>query len=108
MRFFAYRQNNSGGSFDVDDNVNINVIIEANNADEADTIAESIGIYFNGCEDGLDCGCCGDRWSRCSWGCSGDTGDEVPSLYGEPLPQNAAGEYIPDEDTVIHYYRNNS
>ena len=103
MRFFTYRQNNSGGDFVVDDNVNVYTIIEANDSTEADMIAESVGIYFNGCEDGLDCDCCGDRWGR-AW----DEGDAVPSHYGEPLPQNDAGAYIPDKDTVIHYYKNKS
>lgn len=63
-KFFCYRQNNSGGSFVVDDNVTVNVYIQANSMDEANNIAESIGIYFNGCEMGRDCSCCGDRWYR--------------------------------------------
>lgn len=63
MSFFKFRQNNSGGSFDIDDKVTIAVWIEADSFDEANAKAESIGIYFDGCESGMDCDCCGDRWS---------------------------------------------
>lgn len=61
-KFFCYRQNNSGGRFHVDGNVTVNVYIQANSMDDATEIAESIGIYFNGCEKKRDCSCCGDRW----------------------------------------------
>ena len=56
--FYVYRQNNSGGSFLPPA---VNVIVEADNAAEADTIADGVGIYFNG--EG-DCPCCGYRWSE--------------------------------------------
>jgi hypothetical protein len=36
--------------------------IEAESAEHADEKAAEIGIYFNGCDDGRDCPCCGDRW----------------------------------------------
>lgn len=58
--FYVYRQNNSGGSFRPPA---INVIVEASSAVEADSIAEGVGIYFNG-ED--DCPCCGYRWDQAS------------------------------------------
>ena len=38
------------------------MIIEAVDQDAATDKAESLGIYFNGCDDGIDCDCCGDRW----------------------------------------------
>lgn len=60
--YYIFDQNNSGGSFDVNDNVAEYVIIEANNNEEANDKAEDIGIYFNGVNQGLDCDCCGDRW----------------------------------------------
>jgi hypothetical protein len=79
--FYTYRQNNSGGSFEINDAVTQFVIIEADNAAEANERAEAIGLYFDGVDEGLDCGCCGDRWSM-SWG--GD-GEEEPELYGKPV-----------------------
>ena len=27
-------------------------------------LAEDIGLYFDGVEQGMDCSCCGDRWYR--------------------------------------------
>ncbi|MCA0117412.1 hypothetical protein [Bacillus sp. RSS_NA_20] len=62
MTFYEYTQNNSGGHFEVNDKVCHRLFIEAENLAEADSIAESLGVYFNGVTDGVDCGCCGDRW----------------------------------------------
>lgn len=83
--FFHYNQNNSGSSFIIDDNVHINVIIEAKSAKLADRKAQKIGIYFNGCDDGTDCECCGDRWHPAYE----DYGAEVPSIYDQPLSNPA-------------------
>jgi hypothetical protein len=81
--FYEYGQNNSGGRFI---EPALHVIIEADSTEEADSIAESKGLYFNGCEDGRDCDCCGDRWSP-SW----SKGDAEPMIYGKP-----ASEYKDD------------
>lgn len=83
MPFFEYHQNNSGGSFDHSPRAGIGylVVIEAASADEANTRAESIGLYFDGCAEGMDCDCCGDRWSR-AWR---DEGTERPESYGRPV-----------------------
>jgi hypothetical protein len=58
--YATYIQNNSGGSF-IGSKV---IIIEANSVEEANSIAESHGIYFDGVDTGADCECCGDRWRR--------------------------------------------
>lgn len=63
MKLYKFRQNNSGGSFEQNDDVDINVFVEAIAAEEANRRAEDIGIYFNGCDKGWDCNCCGDRWN---------------------------------------------
>lgn len=62
-KFFEYHQTNSGGDFNVDDRLTINVWIEAHDSDEADEAAQRLGIYFDGVAKGEDCECCGDRWS---------------------------------------------
>ncbi len=62
MAFYQYMQNNSGGSFDA--HFGHSVYIEAESPSHADYRAETIGIYFDGCDGGRDCPCCGDRWSR--------------------------------------------
>src|SRR5690606_15528868 len=69
FKWWEFSQNNSGGSFDHDpeQGIGYRVLIEARNADEASARAQDIGIYFDGCRDGIDCCCCGDRWSE-PWG----------------------------------------
>lgn len=58
MSYFRFRQNNSGGAFDGTPLV----FVQADNAADANAIAQQNGIYFNGVADGVDCDCCGDRW----------------------------------------------
>jgi hypothetical protein len=76
--YYTFYQNNSGGIFDITSDVAEYVIIEASNHEEANDIAESIGIYFNGCEDGIDCECCGNRW----YPVFERDGTEEPDIYG--------------------------
>lgn len=64
MNFYEFDQNNSGGYFDVDENLCHKLIIEAENFEEAVQKAESLGCYWDGVENGVDCPCCGDRWSN--------------------------------------------
>ena len=52
LKWFTFHQNNSGGKFVVDDDVDVNIIIQANYADEANELAQRVGIYFNGVADG--------------------------------------------------------
>lgn len=61
--FYKLNQNNSGGYFVVNEKVCHRLFIEANNEEEALQIAESLGYYWDGVNKGLDCSCCGDRWS---------------------------------------------
>jgi len=62
MKFWEISQNNSGGSFDVDSKVCHRMIIEAETGEQATRIAEDLGCYWDGVENGMDCECCGDRW----------------------------------------------
>lgn len=64
MNWYQFRQNNSGGVFQIDNNVSLYVLIEAPHAVDAHTKASAVGIYFDGCEQGIDCDCCGDRWTQ--------------------------------------------
>lgn len=56
--FYEFTQNNSGGSFDVDENVCHRVIIEAIDDKHAQSIFEPMIENQSG-----SCPCCGDRWS---------------------------------------------
>jgi hypothetical protein len=62
MNFYKFSQNNSGGSFDTDENLCQAIYIEAESEEQANQKALELGIYFNGVEEGIDCDCCGDRW----------------------------------------------
>lgn len=77
MAFYTYKQNNSGGFFSGPEVV----IVEADSAAEADNIAQDNGVYFHGVSLGLDCSCCGNRWtSQVDWD---EEGEAEPLIYGE-------------------------
>lgn len=59
---YEFSQNNSGGGFEENDKICHTVVIQAGSAKEANKKAEELGVYFDGCDKGLDCSCCGDRW----------------------------------------------
>lgn len=98
-KFYEYNQNNSGGSFTLDETRGIThyVIVEAYDSDHADRLAEDIGLYFDG--DG-DCPCCGDRWSS-SWG----DGTDTPTIYGEDVTTHISlmAWMPPGLEIVVHY-----
>lgn len=102
--FFHYRQNNSSGWFkiDADAGISVNVIIEAKNAHWANQTARDLGLYFDGVDYDIDCGCCGDRWDRAY-----SDGDEVPSIYGRSVydPQaTISSRWAGDQpEGFIHY-----
>ena len=80
--FYKYSQNNSGGSFDIDDTLTIVMIFEADSSSEADNLAIEKGIYFNGCEEGLDCDCCGDRWYDANY-CEELSENDIEGTYSK-------------------------
>ena len=64
LKWFEFSQNNSGGHFDVDDKVCHRLFVEAKSFDDAVEKAEELGCYWYGVDNGIDCPCCGDRWSK--------------------------------------------
>lgn len=95
-KFYTYKQNNSGGRFIGP----YAVIIEAKSTEEADSLAESkAGVYFDGCADGRDCSCCGDRWSRTY----GYDVSYSPTLYGETDRSKWTG-FMGDDEVKIYFY----
>lgn len=62
--FYKLEQNNSHGYFEVNDKLCHRLFIEADSAEDACLIAEELGCYWDGVDGGVDCPCCGDRWSR--------------------------------------------
>lgn len=98
-KFYSFSQNNSGGSFSKSetDGISEYVIIEAENAKKANDRAEEIGIYFNGCNEGVDCDCCGDRW----YSVDESDGEETPSIYGESIEKAEKSTFR--ESCFVHY-----
>lgn len=96
--FFTFFQNNTHGYFKEPAMI---VIVEAESWFHANRIAEGFcGVYFDGVKKGIDCDCCGSRWSRKG---PENTGSPVPSLYNIPLgeyPQAAEDE---GESVLIRY-----
>lgn len=97
-KFYTYHQNNSGGSFNKNPNKGIDeyVIVEAESASDADDRAESIGLYFNGCNEGIDCSCCGDRWYPAS---PYDANDE-PLVFSYKLAETGDDN---SSSVFVHY-----
>lgn len=97
-KFYTYSQNNSGGWFENNENVCEYVIIEAKSAEHANNIAESIGIYFDGCSDGIDCSCCGDRWYE---QCDDKNGEDEPMIYGKSVHEMTNSLFR--SECIVHY-----
>lgn len=91
-KFFTYSQNNSHGYFESNENVCRCVIIEAKSPEHANNIAENIGIYFDGCDKGEDCSCCGDRWERADE----EDGYNEPIIYHVPIKDS-------DSECIVYY-----
>ena len=108
MPFFTFSQNNSGGSFDFDEEQGIThyVVIEARDAEDANVTAIMKGLYFDGCDNGMDCSCCGDRWSRVGqyWD---EAGTDAPMVYEKPVaeyvPFLGRGWMKPGKEISVHY-----
>jgi len=96
MAFYMWDQNNSGGSFVVNENLSHRVVIEAKNKEEAESKASYFGIYYDGVEEGIDCKCCGDRWYKDYY--------ELDCEGMDTYLQNLADEYgWEDPDIIVHY-----
>lgn len=101
MPFYSYHQSNPGGNFD--SNQPRELFIEAKSGQEADDRASKYHVYFNGCEDGIDCNCCGDRWysNANSWS---DHGSETPILHGyEIRPDTTTKDIVLEKPEVLTY-----
>lgn len=103
--FYTYRQNNSYGVFDVNDDVKHYVIIEANSAKEADEKAERIGLYFDGVKKGRDCPCCGDRWNKADDPDFGIEGTKEPEIWGQSILKffKERGWSLWKEEAIVYY-----
>ena len=102
--WYKFRQNNSGGNFIVDDKVCHFLYIETNNFSKAVSIAENLGCYWNGVEKGIDCPCCGDRWSK--WDNQPIDFDDNNSKSIEEYAQKMSNKYGWTYPDARIYYKN--
>jgi hypothetical protein len=97
--FYTYSQNNSGGSF-------IGpyfVIVEADSARQANSIAQDHGVYYDGVEFGDDCECCGDRWEPIE---KDSEGTLSPMIFGNTDIQQTLNErwWTSDSSAIVVYH----
>src|SRR5258706_7189443 len=101
--FFHFNQNNSGGKFQTDfkNGISADVIIEAGSAEEANDIARTIGLYFDGYG---DCQCCGNRWYSQYRDADGT---KKPEVYGREVDFKAKDKtgwrWIDGPEGFVHY-----
>lgn len=78
LKYYTFDQNNSGGSFVIDEAAGVGEIVVIQAYSEATAIARlhAIGDRVDGFWD--FCECCGERWS--TWSCGA-----VPMWYDKPL-----------------------
>lgn len=101
MKWYTFRQNNSGGTFytDKERGIAVCVIIQAPNARVANAIATTKGLYFNGCASGEDCDCCGDRW----YPTDEYYATEVPMVYDKEVVACSEEESARDWGTYLGF-----
>ena len=97
MAVYSFRQNNSGGVF-LEPAQSI-IVVAAKSEDHALEIAKKAGLYLNGVSRGIDCECCGDRWSN--YASEFDSVEDAKayaekSCYGQPYDDGVA--YLVTDD----------
>ena len=92
MSWYTIDQNNSGGYFIQNEDVNQYVSVQADNEDDARDKLEDITSEY-----GEYCDCCGERWYL--WG-SLEEGDS-PTVYGDSLFEKEPSYYR--NEFVMHY-----
>ena len=98
VKWYHVSQNNTGGTFRVDDNLAYHVFFQATSAKHAEAIADDI------LDNSGSCSCCGNRWDT-YW--DEDDGYDVPSVYGDPyIPERGKYKfcYVESADYArLHY-----
>lgn len=84
--FYTFMQNNSGGYYLRDENVEEVIIIQSDSEENANNKLWSIveDDYMEACE------CCGSRWGL--WNNDGEY--DVPMIFGSPVEEDEHYSYI--------------
>lgn len=92
MKWYIFRQNNTGGKF-VGPKV---VCVQAFSASQANHIAQMNSVYFDAKdEDCIDC--CGYRWYKAEPG----DGEDEPTYYGRPLDPEDLIVYLSEPNDIL-------
>lgn len=95
-KFYTLNQNNSGGYYIQNKNVDAFVIIEASDIEQfgekTDKILNDYREY---------CSCCGQRWND-SW-IDKEDGTDEPTIYGEPVEQFKDSFWCRGSKVIIYY-----
>lgn len=95
-KFYTLEQNNSGGYYIQNNNVDAFVIIEAETLDQFNKISEDIlGDYRSYCS------CCGQRWGD-SW-IDEDDGKVEPMIYDKQVVQFNDSFWCRGNKVIIYY-----
>lgn len=101
-KFYVFRQNNSGGSFDYyDQGISVEVIVEATSLRDSVKRAEMIGLYFDGYG---DCPCCGNRWSE-PWEDSGLSVEELFNHIGDAMTSQWSCKHMDEGNPEIFVHK---
>lgn len=95
--FYTLVQNNSGGYFLKDKNVDEYVIIEAENLSQFNLLADKVLENYR-----EFCFCCGLRWEE--YLVDEEDGEKEPMIYGEPVEQFK--DFFSKNSKAIIYYLN--
>lgn len=94
LKWWVFDQNNSGGYFIQNDDVDHYVAIQAINVQHAKQRAEDIFDDYS-----EFCHCCGERWYL--WGVDEEDGKAVPHVYDTPYTEVEPRRYR--QNIILHY-----
>lgn len=97
--FYTLLQRAAEMDYSAEDGIACHVIVEADSRAEAIAAALEIGIYFNGVATGIDCPCCGDRWTLAN------AVTERPILFGQPVEEISWTDGTPSRDQTKKWAR---
>lgn len=97
-KFFTFNQNNSGGYYIQNDDVDAFVIIEA--LDAENVIDKSYDIFENYQE---YCSCCGRRWSDYI---DDSDGKDEPMIFGKKIEELNENFWCRKNKVIIYYFDN--
>ncbi len=92
LKWFEFRQNNSGGYFEDNENVCEYVLIQAKSAASAISKAEEM------MDNSDSCPCCGDRWD---FDVEDKDGTDSPTIYGQELDKVESSWFR--KKVILHY-----